>query len=181
MNANNLIERINNIKSAFKEEFGNLPEEKLNYKTDAESWSIAQITDHLIKVTESYYPAFNKLRTGNYKTPFMGKFNFIAGFFGKFILKSVAADSKRKVKTFTVWEADSVNFHTDVINNFCSQQEELKSYISELKDLAEKGTVISSPANDKIVYKLETAFDIIVSHQERHLEQARNVLNSISQ
>jgi hypothetical protein len=41
----------------------------------------------------------------------------------------------------------------------------------------EKGTVISSPANKYIVYKLETAFDIIVAHEERHLEQAKEVLS----
>jgi hypothetical protein len=36
--------------------------------------------------------------------------------------------------------------------------------------------VISSPANKNIVYKLETAFDIIVSHEQRHLEQAKEIL-----
>ena len=41
------------------------------------------------------------------------------------------------------------------------------------------GVVISSPANKNIVYKLEVAFDIIVSHEQRHLEQAREVLQLI--
>jgi hypothetical protein len=48
--------------------------------------------------------------------------------------------------------------------------------IEEAKELVAKGTVIASPANKNIVYKLETAFDIIVSHEQRHLEQAKEVL-----
>jgi hypothetical protein len=42
----------------------------------------------------------------------------------------------------------------------------------------ENGTIISSPANKNIEYKLETAFDIIVAHEKRHLEQAREVLKN---
>ena len=39
-----------------------------------------------------------------------------------------------------------------------------------------KGVVISSPANKNIVYKLETALDIITTHEKRHFEQARRIL-----
>jgi hypothetical protein len=48
--------------------------------------------------------------------------------------------------------------------------------IEAAKELVEKGVVISSPANKNIVYKLETAFDIIVSHEQRHFEQAKEIL-----
>jgi hypothetical protein len=44
----------------------------------------------------------------------------------------------------------------------------------------DKGTIISSPANKIIVYKLEIAFDIIVAHEKRHLEQAREVLQILN-
>lgn len=42
-------------------------------------------------------------------------------------------------------------------------------------DLIQQGAIISSPANRNIVYTLETAFDIIVAHEQRHLEQAREI------
>jgi hypothetical protein len=48
------------------------------------------------------------------------------------------------------------------------------------QDLVDKGTIISSPANKIIVYKLEIAFDIIVAHEKRHLEQAREVLQILN-
>jgi len=48
--------------------------------------------------------------------------------------------------------------------------------IAGCSDLLDKGTIISSPANKNIVYKLEMAFDIITTHEQRHFEQAKEVL-----
>ena len=45
--------------------------------------------------------------------------------------------------------------------------------IENSKDLLEKGTIISSPANNNIVYKLRTAFEIIVAHEQRHFVQSK--------
>jgi hypothetical protein len=42
------------------------------------------------------------------------------------------------------------------------------------KKLVEQSIVISSSANKYIVYKLETAFDVIVSHE--HLEQTQEII-----
>jgi hypothetical protein len=56
-----------------------------------------------------------------------------------------------------------------------THQAELKSLIENSTDLVNRGEVISSPANKMIVYKLETAFEIIVTHELRHLEQAKEM------
>lgn len=62
---------------------------------------------------------------------------------------------------------------------FQIHQNELIHRIEYAQGLIEKGVVISSPANRNIVYKLETAFDIIVSHEKRHIEQSKELLNLI--
>ncbi len=68
----------------------------------------------------------------------------------------------------------------DILQQFEKHQSELKQQIAFCEKLIGKGAVISSPANKNIVYKLETAFDIIVSHEERHLEQAKEVLQQLA-
>ena len=80
------------------------------------------------------------------------------------------------MKTFPIWEPTASQIRTDIIQHFEKHQSELKRQIEASKLLIEKGTIISSPANRIIVYKLETAFDIIVSHEQRHLAQAKEVL-----
>jgi hypothetical protein len=69
----------------------------------------------------------------------------------------------------------------DILKRFESHQNELKQKIENAKEFVVRGIVISSPANKNIFYKLETAFDIIVSHEQKHLEQAKEVLNLLKQ
>ncbi len=170
-------EKIDSITNDFIREFRNLNSEQLNWKPDSDTWSIAQNIDHLIVINESYYPVIQSIRDNSFKLPFWGKLGFLVNFFGKFILKSVQPDRKRKMKTFPMWEPSKSEIAGDILGRFQKHQAELKVLIDNSKDLFESGTVISSPANKNIVYTIETAFDIIVIHEQRHFEQAKEVLN----
>jgi hypothetical protein len=160
-------------------EFGSLTSEQLNWKPNSNSWSIAQNLDHLIVVNETYYPVLASLKAGTYRTPFIAKIGFMVSFLGKTVLNAVQPDRKKKMKTFSIWEPTSSNVIDDILNRFQNHQNELIQRIEGAKELVGKGVVISSPANKNIVYKLETTFDIIVSHEQRHLEQAKEILQLI--
>jgi hypothetical protein len=95
------------------------------------------------------------------------------------ILGSVQPDRKRKMKTLAIWEPRAGNSDAGVLHRFEEHQSALKNMMTTCSDLLDQGTVISSPGNRNIVYKLETAFDIIVTHERRHLEQALEVLHSV--
>ncbi len=171
----NLSARIDKITEDFTRSFGSLTNEQLNRKPDLQTWSIAQIIDHIIKVNESYYPIIESVRKGIYKLPFISKSGFMVSFLGSLILKSVQPGRKRKVKTFPIWEPADSDVPDGIIDRFEKNQEELNTLVIGSDDLIEKGTIISSPANKNIVYKLETAFDIIVTHEQRHYYQAAEV------
>lgn len=167
--------QLDKITERFVENFGSLSTDQLNWKPNSQTWSIAQNIDHLIIVNETYYPVLASLKEGTYKTPFIAKLGFIASFLGKTVLNAVNPDRKKKMKTFPVWEPTTSQIKDNILQHFEKHQSELKQQIETSKELVEKGTIISSPANKNIVYKLETAFDIIVSHEQRHLEQAKEV------
>lgn len=167
---------LDNITKQSQNEFGTLTIEELNWKPNSNTWSIAQNLEHLIVVNETYYPVLTSLKEGNYKTPFIAKINFIVSFLGKTVLKAVQPDRRKKMRTFPIWEPGASKVGDDIIKRFETHQNELKQKMEEAKGLVEQGIVISSPANRNIVYKLETAFDIIVSHEQRHLEQAKELL-----
>jgi hypothetical protein len=176
MNTNRWTAQIDKTTEAFKTTFGGLTIEQLNAKPDANTWSIAQNMDHLIVINETYYPVIKAVRDGTYKPPFMGKLSFMVNFLGNFILTSVQPDRKKKIKTFPIWEPSKSAIGSDILTRFEKHQEALKKLITTNADLIEKGTVISSPANKNIVYTLEKAFDIIVAHEQRHFEQANELL-----
>ena len=167
---------LDNITEQFIAQFGTLTNDQMNWKPNPNTWSIAQNLDHLIVVNETYYPVLSALKEGKYKTPFIAKIGFIVSFLGKTVLKAVQPDRQKKMKTFPIWEPNTSKIQEDVLKKFENHQKELKQKIQDAKELIEKGTIISSPANRYIVYKLETAFDIIVSHEQRHLAQAIEVL-----
>ena len=158
-------------------EFSNLTSEQLNWKPNSSTWSIAQNLDHLIVVNETYYPVLASLKAGTYKTPLIAKIGFLVSFLGKTVIKAVQPGRQKKMKTFPLWEPSTSNVIGDILNRFQVHQNELIQKIDDAKRLIEKGVVISSPANRNIVYKLETAFDIIVLHEQRHIEQSKELLN----
>jgi hypothetical protein len=172
----NWTSTLGDISRQILTEFGSLSSEQLNWKPNPNTWSIAQILDHLIVVNETYYLVLASLKAGTYKTPFIAKIGFMVSFLGTIVLNGVQPDRKKKMKTFPIWEPTTSNVIGDILNRFQNHQIELIQKIEGAKELVEKGIVISSPANKNIVYKLETAFDIIVSHEQRHLEQAKEIL-----
>lgn len=170
---------LDNITKYSLTEFGTLTNEQMNWKPNSNTWSIAQNLDHLIIVNETYYPILKSLKERTYKAPFIAKIGFIVSFLGKIVLNAVQPDRHKKMKTFPIWEPNTSTISNDILKRFEIHQNELKQQIEEAKGLIDKGIVISSPANRNIVYKLETAFDIIVSHELRHLEQTKEILQLI--
>lgn len=173
------IKDIDEISMAFKANFELLDKLQLNLKPNAKTWSIAENIDHLIVINSSYFEPVEKIKAGEYKLGFISKIGFLTRFFGKMILSSVQPHNKSKIKTFPVWEPSKSDFEIEIIEQFVNHQEELKKLIISSENLLLKGALIASPANNNIVYKLEDAFDIIVAHEKRHLEQAKSILNDL--
>ena len=176
MTAEKWIREIDEITEAFKKEFGTLSVKRLNWKPNGHTWSVAQNIDHLMVINESYFPVIRQIRNHTYSLPWFSKLGFLVDFTGRTILKAVHPDRRKKVKTFSIWEPSSTDLGADILEKFVHHQEELKKFIVASMDLVHTGTVISSPANRNIVYRLDKAFDIIVTHERRHFEQAKEAM-----
>lgn len=174
------ILELDKITQDFEMHFSNLTQEELNWRPYPGDWSIAQNLEHLIIVNETYYPVLASLKNNTYKTPFIAKSGIIVSFLGKTVLKAVQPDRKEKMKTFPLWEPSYSEVHSDILLMFKNHQAELQQKIADSSDLVKKGVIISSPAKRMIVYKLETAYDIIVNHEMRHLEQAKEILRKLN-
>ena len=173
-------DQIDSITQSVQADFGHLTPRQLNWKPASETWSIAQNLEHLMAINKSYEPVLKSVREGTYTLPFLGKLGFMVTLMGNMVLGSVQPDRKRKMKTFPIWEPAQSNSADDILEQFIRHQDDLKNLIQGSNDLLATGTIISSPANANIVYKLETAFDIIVTHEARHLQQAREVLSAMA-
>jgi putative NIF3 family GTP cyclohydrolase 1 type 2 len=172
MNIQQQIQNIDELTFRFNQEFAAFNANQLNWKPNQKTWSIGQIINHLITINQSYYPIFSQLVTGTYTVPFTGYIAFLVKLFGREILKSVQPVSPKKVKTMPIWEPQISEISTDVLLEFENEQEKLKDWLLKCDEQISDDAVISSPANRFIVYKLSTCFEIIITHEERHLQQA---------
>jgi len=172
---NRWIDQIDETTKRFCQTFGELSNEQLNWKPHPATWSIAQNIDHLIVINETYFPVIDSIRKGTYRAPFISKIGFIVSFVGTTVLKAVQPDRKKKMKTLPIWEPTESTVPEGILERFEAHQSKLKDLIRNSKGLVDKRVVISSPANKNIVYKLETAFEIMVTHEQRHYEQSKEV------
>ena len=148
----------------------------INYKKDPTTWSVGEILSHLIRLNESYYPVFDQLIAENYQVPTLARIPFLVNAIGNLLYRSMTG--KAKVRTFRMWEPDKQEFDLDIINRFKDHQMKLSSYIEKLDPYFEGGTVIASPANRFLVYRLDKAIDIIIAHEKRHLDQIKALLSA---
>lgn len=167
--------RLDAVTLKVESEFGKLSSEQLNWKLSAEHWSIAEVLEHLNLVNASYDKILKDAMEGKTDMGFTGKIGFVVKFLGDMIYQSVEPTRAKKMKTFPIWEPAQSNVSKDILSEFEKHQMLIKRLISDCKPLLEKDVVIPSPANRYIVYKLRKAFEIIVSHEERHLKQALEI------
>lgn len=174
------ISELDKISLDAKSAFSNLTPETLHQKPDSKNWSIAENLEHIIVLNSSYFPIFKKLQNGNFSGAFVSKISFFPKVIGDMIFNSVSDGGKRKVKTFPLWEPQiSSAQKDDILEKFIEHQKELSEWVNDLHPFLEQRTIIHSPANKLIVYSLNRAFEIIIAHEKRHLDQAKNVLNQI--
>ena len=169
------IQIIDAVTQEFQTLCNDLSIDQLNAKPDAKTWSIAQVLDHIIAVNSTYFPIIDDLEKGNYQPPFHARFGFIVSYLGRFILHSVLPENRKKIKTFPVWEPSKSDLPADILHRFIGHQEKLKKVMLNAEKWIQKVVVIHSPANKVIVYKLDTAFEIITAHEQRHVQQAREI------
>ncbi|TAF42963.1 MAG: DinB family protein [Sphingobacteriales bacterium] len=173
-----LFQQIDSNTKLVQDLFGQLTLEQLN-ETSGAQWSIAQNIAHLILINSSYFPIIDQLQQKVYKRPFHGRFQFIVKFLGGFVKQSVEPSRQKKMKTFPVWEPKETIQINDIIEQFKAHHEDLKRYVELAMPFIQNKTVIHSPASKVIVYELDTVFEIIIQHELRHIEQAKEQLQRI--
>jgi len=162
----------------FLEEFSPYREDQLIFKPSQDTWSIAENIQHLIEFNQSYFPIFSQLLAQTYKPSWTSRFRFINNLLGNLLLKSVSDDRKKKIKTLPLWAPKKLPSAKDLLSTFESHQFELIDWILKLKPYIGQATVINSPANKLISYRLDVAIELIIMHEKRHLNQAKEVIES---
>lgn len=176
---NNFLEeltaRLDNVTESVEKDFGSLTASQLNWKPSVEKWSIAQCIDHIIVSNETYFPQLETIITGRWRNSFWQNMPMLHKLWGNIMIKAVSPDTVKKVNTFKIFQPASSGIPLSIIKEFTSHNHTMKEFIEKSHYANLDKIVITSPVSRFITYSLHDAFIILVSHEERHYKQAKNV------
>jgi hypothetical protein len=170
-----LISELKKISDDAQKTFGNLAPGQLNWKQSAESWSVGQCFDHLIKTNTPFFGDLDRIVAGEHKNPLWGKLPFLTDFWGRFILKAVAPENTKKSKNPKAFSPATSDVDANIIDKFVEHQRKVIEYVTATKNLDLTKIVVTSPVAPFVTYRLTDGYKIIVQHEKRHFRQAERV------
>jgi hypothetical protein len=159
-------------------DFGGLSGAQLNWKPAAGSWSVAQCLDHLITINALYFPLFEALREGGRNPTFWERYSPFSGLLGRLLIRSLSPDNPRRTRTSRMAEPSASTIDDGIVARFAQHQAELIEHLRRLPPSADGGTIITSPLLRGVTYSLDDGVRVIVVHEQRHLQQARRVVEA---
>ena len=172
----NLIADAEIMADKIREDFGKLSGEQLNWMYSESAWSIGQCFDHLITTNNLYFDKIQKVADKTHTNNWFSVIPFVPAFTGKMMKKFLGPESSKKVKTFPIFEPAKSDISETVIEDFKVNQERLISLLEATKDLNLRKIKIPEPISPVINVNLLDAFEILILHEKRHFNQAKELL-----
>jgi len=173
-----IVNKLDSLANNVEHRLGGLSPEQLNWKPSPDQWSIAQCLEHLIITNRPYIPTFEQILSNEKQTTAWERLPFLPGFFGRFLIKALDPDSKRKVKAPKIFQPSLSKIDSKIIPEFISQEKRIATLMKALADRDLEKQRVTSPVSRVVTYSLFDAFRIILVHEQRHFAQAERVMAS---
>ena len=172
-----LMAQLDAVDQQARQNFAMLSSEQLNWKPSLEKWSIAQCLDQLMVSNTTYFPIFEQMIKGIYQPSLGVRINPLKKFFGRMGIKTLGPTPSKKFKNPQIFEPSSSNIPPTIVQEFSHHQDTLKFYFKQLQNLNTNKIFMASPVSPIISYSLKDAMAILAGHEQRHINQAMEVLH----
>lgn len=159
-----------------------LSTDQLNWKPAADSWSLNEIFAHLNEYARFYHNAFkSKIERTKFRRPTQ---NFTSSPLGRAAWKSMklgnAKNVKRKFRALSTYNPSSTPslLTGDDFNLFLKKQAELLEILESAKVINIRKAKAPISLSKIIKFRMGDAFYFVVYHNERHIQQALNVISN---
>lgn len=161
-----------------KRAFGTLSARQINWRPSEGEWSIGQCFDHLIISNRPFFPIIEEILRGEKRARLRERIPVLPALFGKLLIKTLRADSGRKVKARMAFSPSSSRLDPAIVASFLEQQDRLLRLVEASRGLNLESITITSPVAGLVTYSLMDAYRIIVVHEQNHFVQARRALEA---
>ena len=154
-------------------ELVNLSDEQLNFKPDADKWSVLQCVEHLNRYSEYYLKVIdNKLSKANEA----GTEEVKHSWFGKMSIKSMHPDNRKKSKSLGRLNPAASEVNRKALQDFINYQKNLLSLIDKSEKYSLNSIKIPADVFKLLKLRLGECFEFLIVHQQRHILQIKELL-----
>lgn len=152
-----------------------LSEAPFNWRPTPGHWSIAECLDHLTvtnrELLENVKASISDARTRGLTSS--GPFRY--GMIERWLVRSMEPPAKLKFKAPKIFKPRPSQSLAEVTRDFFAVQDEVLRLIKQANGLNLKRAKVTSPVTRLFKLSLGQVFDLIATHDRRHLWQARKV------
>lgn len=165
---NNQIEFVKTLKS--------ISEEKLNWKAAKSNWSVLECLEHLNLYGDFYIPEISQKLNNNKTNP---QIKYVSGWLGNYFVKSVSPETISKtMNTFKDKNPIGSSLNISTLDRFEKQLHQLKNLLEKARKVNLVKTKTSISISKLLKLRLGETFRVVIYHNDRHILQAKNVLQS---
>ena len=155
--------------------FGGLEGRQLNWRPDADKWSVAQCLDHLLNANREMFQALDAAVEPAGRRTIWQRLPLLPGLFGRLMVQSQTPGSGRTFTAPRKAHPASSDIDAGIVARFIAQQREAAARIRGLDGGDAARIVMVSPFVRFITYSVLDGCRLVAAHERRHLEQARRV------
>lgn len=152
-----------------------LNEEQFTWRPAADAWPVALCLDHLNATARSYLPMLDEgiaaaIRNGTYSE---GPFSY--NWLGRFFVRSMEPPARFRMKAPKLFQPEPHRPRSEIMAAFRAYQVQFIDRLRQANGVDLAKARVSSPAAKWLRLPLGSAFALMVTHERRHLWQARRV------
>lgn len=177
-----LIEDLIQRTSVFKSQIENLKtlsEEALNWKANAETWSVLENIEHLNRYGYFYVP---EIRQQIQASKYQPRPEFKSGWLGNYFAKSMLPKEKlNKMNTFKNMNPNGSDLDIEVIDICLEQQDELIELLKAAQDVDLAKIKTGITISNWVRLRLGDTFRVVIYHNQRHQVQIKKTIKLMSE
>jgi hypothetical protein len=149
----------------------------LTWRENETSWSILECLEHLNLYGDFYLPEIeSKIKNSTTQADL----EFKSGMLGSYFAKSMLPKEKlNKMKTFKDKNPLNANLDISVIDKFINQQIKLLDLLNQSRNVSLNKVKIQTSISSLIKLKLGDAFQFLINHIIRHLNQIDRIQTGV--
>ncbi|MCU0359089.1 MAG: DinB family protein [Cyclobacteriaceae bacterium] len=157
--------------------FQNLPEDRLLQPADNGGWSITECLEHLNTYAEFYLPRIDAALQKAPECPADQLFSF--SFLGKYFINSMDPDqSRKKYKAMKRHRPAQVSNAYGIVSRFIQYLEDMLQLVRKARHKNWMKTSVATSISPWIKISAGDAIQFVLTHNRRHLVQARQLVAS---